>query len=176
MKKLTLALTLLSGICFGFDQVEVENILEDANAKAGVYAYLTAPSNTTCAATGSWYQVQGVFSNSVIDGFTVSTSNIVCQCLYTNWFEVDWHCSVQGNSASVTPHVTIKVNDTVYEAQMMGTLCKTAGEAYAMSGTVVLPLTSNDTVQLVCSSDGAEDVLTFNHFVTSICKFFITRD
>ena len=182
MKKLIITLMLLSGIAHAGhltqSTVELQNIIDDADTKAGVFAVLTAPSNTTCTTASTWYQVQGVFTNKVIEGFAVSGTNIVCQIAETNQYEIDWHCSVQGDSSDVPmiPHVTVKINDTVYEDEMMGTLLKNGAQPYAFSGTIVVPLSSNDTVQLVCESNSDGDVITFNHFVTSLTKFFLTRE
>lgn len=54
----------------------------------------------------------------------------------------------------------------------MQNLLKTANELYALSGTLVVNLETNDTVQLVMTTDGNGDVITINNFVTSIRPFF----
>ena len=179
MKKLILTILTLSAIASAevMTQTQVENILSDADQKAGVYAVLTADSNTTCAATGTWYQIQGAFTNKVIEGFVVSGTNIVNQIAATNQYEIDWHAIASADEASGSIiHATVKINDTVYEAEQMGAECRVAGDRYNFSGTVVAPLSSNDTVQLVCETDDAGGTITFHHFVTSITKFFLTRD
>mgnify|MGYP001579961689 CR=1 FL=1 len=180
MKKI-ITLLMLTGTCFGGQltqtTAELQSILDDADQKAGVYAVLTAASNTTCAATGTWYQIQGVFTNKAIEGFTISGTNIVNQIATTNQYEIDWHAIASADEASGSIiHATVKINDTVYDTEKMGAECRVAGDRYNFSGTVVAPLSSNDTVQLVCETDDAGGTITFHHFVTSITKFFLTRD
>ena len=180
MKKLITLLALMTYSAYAGQltqtTAETQQILDDASVKAGVFAVLTTSSNTTCTADDTWYAIQGVFTNKVFEGFTISGTNIACAVSSTNQYEIDWHATLSCDNASTTPSISVKINDTVQEAEAMTVFCKNASQAYTVSGTVVIPLTSNDTVQLVCKSDGAGDVLTFQQFVTSLTKFFVTRD
>ena len=54
----------------------------------------------------------------------------------------------------------------------MSTFCKNVGELYNLSGTTVVELATNDKIQLVVTSDGSGDIITFNNFTTTINEFF----
>jgi len=47
-----------------------------------------------------------------------------------------------------------------------------AGEPYSFSGTCVVELATDDEIQLVVTSDGNGDVITFDNFTTTINEFF----
>lgn len=137
----------------------------------GVFAYLTAEAGTTITTAGTWYTILGTFTNTPFENFSIAADKI----MYAGpkqYMEVDWSCSMSGDSPITTAHVTVKINSTVYDAQQMGTRLTTANIPYAVSGTLVVELDTDDTVQLVTTADGNGDVITFQHFVTSIRPFF----
>jgi len=69
-------------------------------------------------------------------------------------------------------HFTVKKNGTLVSEAIMGTYLKTANEVQALSGTAVVSLAQNDKIQLVVTSDGDGDIITTQHFTTSIRPFY----
>jgi len=106
------------------------------------------------------------------DFFTVADPEIQYKGTKTKYFEIDWHATVAADNNSTTIVCGIKKNGTLLTSSRMGTLCKTANEMYNLSGTVVVELTTDDKIQLVATSDGNGDVLTFYFFTTTIREFF----
>lgn len=139
----------------------------------GVSAYLTASDTTTITTAGTYYPIAGTFDNDPIEYFSlVAGPSIQYDYCETKYFEVDWHATVSGDSASITTTVGIKKNTTVIDDSKMQTFLKNLGQKYAVSGTTVVSLACNDTIQLVCTSDGDGDVLTFHNFTTTIREFY----
>jgi len=141
--------------------------------KSGVYAYLSAPNDTTIVAAGTYYPISGPFTNDVIEDFTlVATPAIRYDGSQTQFFKIDWHAAVQSDRNGTTVHCAIYKGVTQLTGSIMCTFCKTAGETYNLSGTVIVQLATNDEIQLTVTSDGPGDVITFEHYTTSIGEFF----
>jgi len=153
---------------------QVQNLLDDIETKAGVSAYLTTPATTTTTVADTWYPIAGTFQND-FDGFVFDTDHIKYMGSVDQEFEIDWHVSAKSDTNATTPHIAIKINGTVLSDEKMGAYQKTSGEVIAFSGTTKVTLSTNDEVQLVCQSDKAGAVLTFDHFNTTINKFFAAR-
>jgi len=136
------------------------------------YAYASLPSsaNTTITTAETYYPVQGAFTTSPMVNFIFDTDHIEYTGTATRYFEIDWHASVECSTANATVHFGIEINSGT-AIGVMGSTLKTSGETYAMSGTVIVSLETDDEIQLVCTSDSNGDVLTVNHFTTSIRAF-----
>lgn len=140
-----------------------------------VYAYLTAPSNTTVASSGVYVPVLGVFTNSTLDGFGLGSVSNAPAIVYTNAYQGEFEChmsaevqcSVNGTRATVA----LRIDGAVDPESVMSVYAKTAGEPLNVHVMATPALTNGSTVQLVCTSDGDGDVLTFNQFKTSIKRF-----
>jgi hypothetical protein len=144
----------------------------DYDEKPGAFAYLTSPATTVITLADTYQYISGTFENEPVRDFlTNADPAIVYKGEKTRYFEVDWHASVQANIASTTVSVGIKKNGTVVPGSIMATLLKTSSEDQALSGTAVIELAKNDTIQLVCTSDGTGDQITFDHFTTTIREF-----
>lgn len=143
--------------------------------KTGVFAYLSAPDNTTITTGGTYYPVEGTFTNSPVEEFsagTVYTPSIKYNGTLKRYFEVDWHVQVQCNSFNADVGVAVKINDVLCERGEMEIKCLQANEPYNMSSTCVVELDEGDEVQLVVTSDGDGDIVTFGKFVTTIKPFY----
>lgn len=141
--------------------------------KCGVFAYLTADAATTITTAGTYYPIAGTFTNDPLEDFvTVADPAIQYKGTKTQYFEIDWHATVAADQNSTTIVCGIKKNGTLLTSSRMGTLCKTANEMYNISGTVVVELTTDDKIQLVVTSDGNGDILTFHFYTTTIREFF----
>ncbi len=142
--------------------------------QVGVGAYLTAAANTTCTDADTFYAISGTFENDPLKGFTLGASAIVYSGR-TRYFEIDWHATIEGDSNSIVAHIGAAIAGetlTIASAFVMGVFLKTSSEPLSLSGTRVVELSAGDTIQLQCAADGAGDVLTFDHFTTTIRPFF----
>ena len=107
--------------------------------KLGVFASLNTATDTTIIVAGIYYPIAGTFDNVIVGGFElVATPAIKCLCDVKKYYEVDWHASCSGNSNGITVHCGIKVAGALESHSVMGTYLKTANEAQALSGTVVV--------------------------------------
>ena len=166
--------TMTNHIASGIDyDIVTTGYLE--SKKSGVYAYLTAPSNTVVTAAGTNYPIAGVFTNLVIENFGAAT-NVTPGIRYlgtkTQYFEIDWATTFRADESSTTVTFAIAKNGHYNSGSFMSGLSKTAGEHYNLSGTVVLELAEGDEVQLGLTSDGDGDVITVDQYVTTIRTFF----
>ena len=81
--------------------------------KCGVHGFLNAPADTTVTTANTYYPIQGTFTNSPIEDFSLATDKIQYDGTKTQYFEVDWHATIKGDSASITAKLGVKKNDTV---------------------------------------------------------------
>ena len=153
----------------------------DLEEKAGCFAYLGTPADTTITTGGTYEAVVGTFTNSPCELFatgTEETPSIKYTGTTARYFEIDWHASCSADVATTTVTFAIykyDASETTFElvaSSPMSTLCKNADELYALSGSCVVELDEDDEIQLVVTSDGDGDVITVNNFITSIAKFF----
>lgn len=143
--------------------------------KAGVFAYLTEAANTTITTAGTYYPIAGTFTNAPIEDFgaaTTYTPGIKYLGTKTQYFEIDWHAAGYGDAAGQTIRMGIKKNGVLCTGSVMGTFLKFLNEEQALSGTCVIELATNDEIQLVITSDSNGDVITLEHFTTTITEFF----
>ena len=143
--------------------------------KVGIFAYLSAPEETTTGATGVYTPILGTFVNAPIECFSAATTytpGIKCDCTLTQYYEIDWHASVSADANGVTFHCAIKKNGTLLDGSVMGTFAKNLNQPYALSGTVVVELAQGDEIQLVAESNDDGGKMNFLHFTTSISEFF----
>lgn len=143
--------------------------------ETGVFAALSAEADTTITTAGTYYPILGTFSNTPIQGFSAGTEytpSVKYTQSLTRYFEIDWHASFSADAASTTVHFGIKKNGVLESDSVMGTLAKTAGEVYHLSGTDVVELETDDEIQLVVSSDGDSDVISVIHYTTTIRPFY----
>lgn len=163
---LMISLMALASPCFGQGYV-ASQLPQDAF----VYAYLPTATGTTITLADTYYEITGPFNNDIIEGFGFVVDHIELTEGPARYFEIDWHTAL---SASLTPSQTVHVgvlHNSNPVAGIMGTLCKTAGEAYAFSGSTVRWLEPGDSIQLVVSSSAASVTITFNHLHTTIRPF-----
>lgn len=153
------------------------NSLYDTSAfpKIGVFAYLPTPANTTITTLNVFQYIVGAFQNPIIELFTVSatpTPRIIYTGLITYYFEIDWQASVAANTNNTTVGVAIFKNGSIIPGSHMVQFCKTATDPFSFSGTCAIDLKTNDDIQLVVTSDGTGDIITFSGFTTTIRRFF----
>lgn len=144
------------------------------NKKRGVFAYISVEAPTTIEVAGTYYPIQGTFVNSPLEQF-ILTQDPAIQYIdsKTEYYKIHISATVKSNHTSCTIKVAIKKNTDVFAGSIMGTLCKTSGDLYNIAGTCVVELAYGDKIQLVCTADGNNDILTFSYFTTTINEFYI---
>lgn len=145
--------------------------------KSGVYAYLGTETHTTTTTAGTYYPVAGTFINAPIENFTaVDTPGIRYDGTPSQYFEIDWHCTFEVDTASKTVTVGVAINETVIVASTQSMYCRYANDSahssVHLSGTYVVELATNDEVQLVVASDYDGLTVSFDTFNVSIRPFF----
>ena len=150
----------------------VEAALDELAYSPGLFASLDAPDDTTCAVADTYYPIEGTFTNAFATGFAGVAgppAGIEYQGAVTMAFEIDWHASVKIAVGSSTITVGMGVDGTVDTTSEMSSIVVTSG--VQMSGTLVVELETDEVVTLYIKSDGAGDVVTVDHFTTTIRAF-----
>lgn len=146
--------------------------------KAGVYAYLSAQATTTVTTGDTFEYISGTFGNDPFEGFsgtTVGGGDAIQYDGDTCVFEIDWHAAFSSQDNSRVVRIGIAKNGetlTTTSPSVMSIYCKTGGELFSLSGTLVLTLDAGDTIQLMVTSDTNLDEVTFDNFTTTIRRFF----
>ena len=141
---------------------------------ARTYAYLSATEETTCTLADTFYPILGTFINDPIVGFDVHEDKLRYLGPTTREFEIDWSASFNCDTVGSTIHIGVSVNDEVidiHDKSVMGMYVKYADESVTMAGTLVVTVEENQTIELQISSDSATDIVSFDHFTTTIRKF-----
>lgn len=155
------------------DNIETTGYI--SGKKSGVFAYLGTATTTTCTLADTWYSINGTFTNSVIENFsvaTVVTPGIKYDGTKTQFFEIDYHATISADENSTTVHLGVKKNGTIDTGSIMGAYSKEDDELKSISGTCVLELSQNDEIQLVVMADDDGDVINIVHYTTTINEFF----
>jgi uncharacterized protein (TIGR02145 family) len=141
---------------------------------AGVFAYLSTRADTTITTAGTFQYIVGTFTNVISDSFTASgtpTPHIKYTGTETQYFEIDWHCSLSCSASNKTIQVSIFKNESIVAGSAMPNFCKVDDEVYNFSGTCVVSLATNDEIRLMVTGETSENVITFEAFTTTINRF-----
>ena len=149
------------------------NIKISNGGKTGVFAYLDTTEVDTVDTANVYQPIGGTFINSPLQNFSVlATPSIRYDGATTHYFMINYNTTSSANANGTTFRLAVKKNGTILDGSIMSTYLKTANEAQAFGGVVVVELDQNDTIQLVFSTDGTGDIVNFMHFTTTINKFF----
>lgn len=90
--------------------------------KESVYAYLTASEGTTITDADSWYRLEGIFSNTISDGFTADANGITYNG-NGNRFEVEFNlCGQTDKTARICTAMVLNAVFDVNGKMTSGTL------------------------------------------------------
>ena len=156
------------------DHIETSGYI--TGRQCGVFAYLGTATTTTCALADTWYPITGTFTNPVLEDFssaTVVTPGIKYDGEKTQYFEVDYHAMISADENSTTVHLGVKKNGTIVAGSVMGSYSKEDDEEKSVSGTCVIELAEDDEIQLVVMADDDGDVISVEHYTTTISRFSI---
>lgn len=157
-----------------FSEGIIADKVEDRNS-IGVFAYLIEPATTIIAEGGTFQKVVGTFGNGPIENFTGNTDYIIYTGPDTDYFEIDWNVGLECDNAGKTVSFGVSVDGEVITNSSPGTMSgflKYADEIVSLSGTVVVELSTNSTVQLQITSTTTADEITIDHLTTTIRRFF----
>lgn len=147
--------------------------LDDVFVKRGIFADMVGQNDTTITLANTYYPISGGFTNSPIEGFSLTPDPAIqCETLESRFYEIDWHASVSCPSNSVTVKIGMRKNGTEISSSLVPGYMKNSNEAYSLSGTCVIDLEQGDKIQLVATAD-VSTVITFYKMVTTIRDFFI---
>ena len=140
--------------------------------KSGAYAYLTAKDDTTITTAATYYPIEGVFNNDLMEDFSLTASpGIQYDGTLDQYFEIDWHATFSIDAIS-TATFAIYRNSNLVDGSEMSAYANVAEEKYNVSGTCVVLLSNADEIQLMVTSDGSGDVVSVYNFTTTIRTFF----
>jgi len=139
----------------------------------GCFACLDAASTTTITSAGTYYPINGDFTNTPIENFSINASGALqLDSLFPGYFIVRYSASYSVNSGGVTTLLGVFKNGVLVDCSIMGTFEKTANELVHVSGSCVIQMSTGDEVQLVVTNDSAGSVINMQYYTTSIQRFF----
>lgn len=150
-----------------------DNFTELYASDPSVWAYISVPAATTIVAAGTLYPIQGTFVNSVnlFSAATALPPGIKYDGTATRNFVVDLHAEVKADRPNSLVTVAVRKNGVLVAGSSITTQCRVAGSPYALSSLSKLSLATGDEVQLVTTTDGAGDEVTFSNIQTVIRPF-----
>lgn len=141
----------------------------------GLFAALKSTETTVVATPNEYTYIVGTFSNSPAVGFTGITDPepaIKYTGTQTMYFEISAHATLKSPTGNATIYAGIKKNGTLIDESVMALFAKTRGEAYTFGGVCVVSLETDDTIQMVATSDLATDV-DFTNLTATIRPFIL---
>ena len=156
---------------------EGKMVIKDSGAiealKQGVAAYLSAAADTTITTGGTYYPVAGTFTNTYYEQFSlVAGPAIQYDGVETHTFEIDINFCGSTDTTGTTLSIGVKKNTTVQTGWIAQTFMKNIGQLYTASATCVVDLTTDDTIQLVMTSNKDTNDITTTTYTTTIRRFF----
>lgn len=166
---------LIFGIFFpSYNLDPLNESLATLEEKAGVFAYLVNPNTTTITTANTFYALEGIFNNSVIEHFyyDFGLNAIVYNNTKNRTMLVGWSGSLTANIPNTEVIVSINKSGIRQMCGSMKIYLVRAGEYVTASGVCVLNVKPEDYIQLIITSDGNGDQITFSSFSTYINNFF----
>jgi len=137
---------------------------------SNVWAYVSASAVTTVTTAGTYYPIQGTFVNDMTDfgAATTNTPGIKYTGTLTRNFKILIQGQVESDSTNTTATIGVKKNGTLITGSDISTICRVADSPYHIGAVVMVELAQNDEIQLVTTSDGSGDELTYPKLQTLI--------
>ena len=142
----------------------------------GLFAALTEATRTEIYEVGTYVYINGIFSNSPNVGFEF-VSDPEPAIKYTGdtpfYFKIDASATVSSNKNSTELRCAIKKNGTLVNESIMTAFLKNNGEKYNLSGTSVVYLEKDDTIQMVTTCTSEAQNIMFYNLTATIFPFII---
>lgn len=142
----------------------------NSSPKIGVYSVLSATDDTTCTTADTYYTIEGTLTNSPMNNFEFDTDKLKYKGVATLYFEVDYHASVTMSTGAALINMGIKKTGVLEDSSVITSDVDTTNSI--ISGTCVIELDTDDTIQMVVSSDTDADVITFDNLMVKIRPFY----
>lgn len=169
---------------FTFPAVNITNNLSVGNninlngyltrKKSGLFVYLKEEYTTNIINPGTFYPIKGEFRYNPMENFTyvgAGTTGSRYNGSLKQFFKVCWASSIYVLNNNTTVTIGLKHNGVLMGNSLIANLCKIAGEIYHLSGTFVIELSQNDTLQLVVATDKGNDI-KFKYCTAAVGVFF----
>ena len=137
----------------------------------GVFGYIATPAATEIAVTDTYYTMQGVFNNPLLENFTVSGTGIKYTGDNPVVMQVHWSASMYSDTNNPTVSIVLSKNGVTESCSEQTTILKLSGQYSALSGLCVSTLETNDEILFKVKADTACDV-TVQSLQASISKFY----
>lgn len=153
----------------------IDSCFNNGRHDIGVFAALQSEATTTIGTINQYEYITGAFSNTPMEGFTFVEIDGEPYIKYIGnesyYFEIDAHATLKTNVNGAVVYGAIKKNGTVVDESVMSIYLKTVNEPLTFSGTSVVLLETNDTIQLVTKADKVCGVTFIN--ITATIRPFI---
>ena len=127
---------------------------------ARVGAYITASGVTTTTSAGTYYFLQGTFTNICTASFGFTGDTLQYQNGDYRYLAGDYHFTLSSNQNNTTATMAIYLNNAAIPISVQSELLKANGEKYNISGDILVKVMSNDKIKIMITSDVAGAQIT----------------
>lgn len=140
----------------------------------GVYAYISTPAPTTCTVAGTYYFVEGTFTNEVMEAWEVvpPLTYLGYEGTDGHYFKIDVHAAFTTDTANNLIHMALYKNGELQTNSIMATYLQLTSEESTISTTDVLQFSIGDTIEIKASASKAGSQITAVNLTTSASRFF----
>jgi hypothetical protein len=143
-------------------------------AEDGVYAYLSTPAETTCTDAGTYYFVEGTFTNEVLECWEITPplTYIGYEGTDGHYFKINVHASFTSDTGGNVIRIALMKNDVLQVNSIMSAYIKLTSEETSISTVDVLSFDIGDTLKIMVSASQAGSKVTAQNLTTSASRFF----
>jgi hypothetical protein len=140
----------------------------------GVYAYLSTPAETTCTDAGTYYFIEGTFTNEVLECWEIAPPLTYLGCDGNDGykFKINVHASFTSDTGGNLIRMALYKNGELQTNSIMASYIKLTAEETTISTVDVLSFDIGDTLDIRVSASRAGSKLTAVNLTTSASRFF----
>jgi hypothetical protein len=140
----------------------------------GVYAYLSTPAETTCTLAGTYYFIEGTFTNEVMECWEITPplTYLGCEGTDGHHFKISVCASFTSDTNDNLIHIALYKNGEIQTNSIMASYIKNTAEARTVATVDVMTFDIGDTVDIRVSASKAGSKLTAVNLTTSLNRFF----
>lgn len=136
--------------------------------KSSAAGYLGIPTPTTTTVADTYYPIDGVFTNTVLDNFELSGGSLVYKGSEVREFKGFLNVSCQSDTAATTVTITITKNGAVQTGYEVDRLLKLTSDKGSWIVPVDFELEMDDYLTLEIKSDKAGAEITFLSAISNV--------
>ena len=152
----------------------IDSCFNNGRHEIGVFAALQGEAVTSIGTINQYEYIRGTFSNTPMEEFSFVEIDGEPYIKYIGeepyYFEIDAHSTLKASVNGTTVCGAIKKNGTIVDESVMSVYIKTGGEPFNFSGTSVVMLETDDTIQMVTKADKVSNI-TFINLTATIRPF-----